>query len=541
MLIALPLAFLGLLYLLLRLGFPARGRRESLLAAMLVFGFLLGLGMQALSLLSAVNRPAMAILWGILDAVVLTLIILMVRHGGRLKLRDTAAIARKAWAGLDGLSRVMLSIILLYALVLLAVALLAPPNTNDSLRYHMPRVMHWLNNGSLAHYATPISRQLYMQTWSELAVMNLLALWGGDRLVNLVQWASMVGALVGVSLIARRMGAGARGQIFAAFFAATLPMGILQATSTQTDYVTGLWAVCLAYYVLVATQEGIHFRADPLTPLGISVATGLGVMTKGSFFAVAAPFLLWLLLDLVRHRAWRSMAGLALLGTGVMMLLNAPDFSRNYRTFGSPLGPASGHVGNARITAGVTLSNLVRNATLHTATPWGEVNGIEMVVVKGLLKLIGQDANDPASTLGKYHIDLSYHEDFAGNPVHFALMLVGTLWLFWAILRHNGGERGLLPWLFSLLLAWVLFSALFKWQPYGSRLQLPLFVLWAPPAGLLFERLKSNALRAGLAGLMVLASFIFVISTCSIMIREDRIATSLLRSLCVTEAARGSG
>jgi hypothetical protein len=243
---------------------------------------------------------------------------------------------------------------------------------------------------------------------------------------------------------------------------------------------------------------------------------------------VAAPFLLWLLLDLVRRRAWRAMAGLTLLGAGVVILLNAPDFSRNYQSFGSPLGPASGQVGNSRITPGVTLSNLVRNATLHTATPWGEVNGIEMSVVKGLLKLIGQDENDPASTLSEYRIGFSYHEDYAGNPVHFALMLAGTLWLFWAVLRHPGDERGLLPWLLSLLLAWLLFSGLFKWQPYGSRLQLPLFLLWAPPAGLLFERLKSKTLRVGLAGLMVLSSIIFVISNPSRPLVATRISNRSL-------------
>jgi 4-amino-4-deoxy-L-arabinose transferase-like glycosyltransferase len=50
---------------------------------------------------------------------------------------------------------------------------------------------------------------------------------------------------------ARRLG----GRL-AALFCATLPMGILQSTSTQNDFVVAYWLACLVALVTDATTRG---------------------------------------------------------------------------------------------------------------------------------------------------------------------------------------------------------------------------------------------------------------------------------------------
>jgi len=57
-----------------------------------------------------------------------------------------------------------------YFLITLFIALVAPPNTNDSLQYHMSRVMHWIVNRSVGFYATPIDRQLWMPPFAEYSI-----------------------------------------------------------------------------------------------------------------------------------------------------------------------------------------------------------------------------------------------------------------------------------------------------------------------------------------------------------------------------------
>lgn len=96
------------------------------------------------------------------------------------------------------------------------------------MTYHMSRVVHWIQNRSIAHYPTHITRQLHQSPWTEYAILHFQILSGSDRFANLIQWFSMVGATLGVSLIAKQMGADLRGQFFAAVFSITIPMGILQ-------------------------------------------------------------------------------------------------------------------------------------------------------------------------------------------------------------------------------------------------------------------------------------------------------------------------
>ena len=67
----------------------------------------------------------------------------------------------------------------------------------------------------------------------------------------------MVSSMIGVSLIAKQLGAKQGGQLLASAFCASLPMGILQASSTQNDYTVALWIVCLAYFTLVMVSNSV--------------------------------------------------------------------------------------------------------------------------------------------------------------------------------------------------------------------------------------------------------------------------------------------
>src|SRR5207249_6489341 len=120
-------------------------------------------------------------------------------------------------------------------------AFLSPPNNYDSMTYHMSRVVHWIQDRNVSFYPTHITRQLYMNPWVEFAIMHLQILSGGDRFANFVQWFSMIGSLIGVSLLAKQFGGDLHTQLLAAVFAGTIPMGILQSSSTQNDCAVSFW------------------------------------------------------------------------------------------------------------------------------------------------------------------------------------------------------------------------------------------------------------------------------------------------------------
>jgi hypothetical protein len=78
----------------------------------------------------------------------------------------------------------------------LVIALVAAPNTWDSMTYHLPRVAHWAANGSVAHYPTSIDRQLWQPPFGEYLVRLAYVACGGDRLANLPAWLAAIGAAI---------------------------------------------------------------------------------------------------------------------------------------------------------------------------------------------------------------------------------------------------------------------------------------------------------------------------------------------------------
>lgn len=152
-----------------------------------------------------------------------------------------------------------LSYVAFIALTVGLIAIVAPPNNWDSMTYHMPRVVHWIQHHSVAHYPTSYTPQLYQPPWAEFTIMHFQILSSSDRFANLVQWFSMVGSLIGVSLIARDLGADLRGQVLSIVVAATIPMGSLQASNTKNDYVVSFWLVCFVHYVILTLNVRINW------------------------------------------------------------------------------------------------------------------------------------------------------------------------------------------------------------------------------------------------------------------------------------------
>jgi hypothetical protein len=384
------------------------------------------------------------------------------------------------------------------------VAALAPPNTNDALTYHMPRVVHWIQNRSLAFYPTHILRQLYLSPGSEFIILHLQILSGSDRLANFVQWFSMLGSAVAVSLIAKELGAAPRGQIFSAVTAVTIPVGILQASSPQTDYVTAFWLSCFVYWMLSWKSRG---SLQSAAAAGASL--GLAALTKSTTYIFAFPFLVWfgiLLLKLYRVRAVGLMAAAAML----FLLLNLGTYIRDYNLFGNPLGitrdpMVQGYYSNDVFSPAELASNLVRNTAIHLGTPLGRVNSYLERAVASLHDVIGISENDHRTTWihTQFHVRrLSFFEYTDGNSLH--LVLIGISGLF--LLLKPAGKRELIFYALCLMFAFLSFSLYLRWQPWSARLQLALFVLYAPILGKAGEDIRPRWVGTGLATLLLLAA-----------------------------------
>jgi Dolichyl-phosphate-mannose-protein mannosyltransferase len=449
--------------------------RASIISAAVAWGAAVALITEGLSLVRLLSFGPVLAAWLVVIAAALL---------GYAYTRSTArpasagpSVSLSAWWPLAGL-------IILVALVGVA-AMLAPPNTMDSLVYHMPRIAQWIQHGSVEHFPTHVLRQLHLGPWAEYAMLQLQILAGGDRFANFVQWLAMVGALVAVSLVTEQLGGGRRCQMLSAVACATIPMGLLQASGTQNDYVVAFWLVCFVSfgYALAAPGRG-HGATSAAVWTGTSL--GLALLTKATAFLFALPLLAWLLLGPWRRArlAGRTFA----IVLACVAALNSGHLARNMKTYGSPLGPGREGLfvyANEAFGPSVLLSNAIRNTALHLGTPDESVNAAIERLVAWLHRRIGRAVDDPKTTwlTTTFHVRRpTAHEDLAGNPLHLALIVMSTALLLatWkpAVVRWD-----MVAYAGALVGAFVVFGWYLKWQPWHSRLHLPLFVLWSPLIG----------------------------------------------------------
>ncbi len=461
----------------LYLRFPSWGWKKSILRGSIAWGVYLVLLTELLSLAHWLTWPTLVVMW----AVPVVGFVAFFSSAPTLRRRPPALSVR--WPR-STFILACISVIAAVAFLTAVVAWVAPPTTYDSLTYHMSRVAHWAQDRSLEPFATGIFRQAYMSPGAELLVLQLYILARGDRLANFAEWAAMIICIVAAAKIAADLGSSERGQWIAGVFVATLPMGIAQASSTMTDYVTAWWVVCAAAEVseLLSSTARIDNFAY------MALAAGLALLAKPTGAVFLAPFALLAFWKLVRSFRAEQALVIAGLATAAVVILNAGYLSRNLITFGRPFGPAVQAFANEIFSWRVVLSNTLRNASLHAGTSWDWLN--EQLYV-GLAKVhvkLGLGLHDPRT---------SWHGFFAVRPFVPSENSVGNTWQAVAAIVAAGltlfGRRrskAQLEYLALVSASFVLFSAVFKFDMLGSRYHMPFFVLLAPIVGVSFGTLR---------------------------------------------------
>jgi hypothetical protein len=391
-------------------------------------------------------------------------------------------------------------------------AVLSPPNGWDAVSYHMSRVVYWIQNGSVAHFPTHDLRQVVFSPFAEFCVLHLQLLWGGDRLANLVQWAAFAGCLWAVAELVRRGGGSPAAVGAAVVFAATLPTAIVQASGTENDLVLALWLLV----AVLAVEE--HLRTGTtISALKVGAAAGLLALTKGTGYVLGAPVLAgWGVLLLARSASARRALGAIACAAALALALNAGHYLRNLGAFGSPLGDAifvDYHQNETR-SPRVLASNLIRNASFHLATPSPALNAAIVRGVGAIHALIGIAAADARTTLleAPFSLEFTTHEDRSSNPLHFAA-IVGVLGLVAARRVRLGGPG--LACAAAAVAGFALLSWLVKWQTWGARFQISLFLLMAVPCGIVAARGVSPRALRGLSAVFVIASLPWLLGNAS--------------------------
>lgn len=478
----LPAATLALLFA--AIWFRFGDARRALVGALVGFQALVWIGAEGLSLFGAVGFWGIASFW-LIAAVALGKVAWASRP------RPSADQAQPKPAS-ESLPFFPAAIGLLLA-VNLGVAIGAAPNTSDSMTYHLPRIMHWLERGSVAHFPAHDVRLVALTPGAEYAIMHLMALTGNDRLVNMPQWFAYLGAIVVASLLARDFGAGRVGQWMAALFAATLPMAILQSTSTQNDLFVSFFCLAFLHFGIASLRR--EESARWLVPL-CGLCIGLAVHAKGTaYFYLAPAGIAWGIAHLVRNRA-RALGPLAVAAL-MVVAPNVPHALRNQAIFGTPLVPAQFAVETERRDAGTLYSGVLRNVAIQLVTPIEEWNSGIVRWVTDRHTGAGLDPNDTATTYPGTSFELlpaCADEDYAGNPLHFVLAVIAIPILL--VARRN---RLMSIYTLALIVSFLLLCLLLRWQPWHGRFHVYYLLLAAPLIGVAMEADRLRAVAAAAA------------------------------------------
>ena len=373
------------------------------------------------------------------------------------------------------------------------------PNNWDSMTYHLPRIEHWVSQGSVSFYSTNIDRQLWSSPLAEYGALHARLLTDGDQLANCLQLSAWVVAAAGVSLLVRDLGYGLRVQGAAALLALTMPAAITQATTTQNDLIAAALVVSCVWGLMTMIRAEGQVAGHVLAMTAGSAA--LAVATKPTAVMFLAPFAVWWFVVAARRGPRPALAQAAILALPVL-LLNAPHWVRTAAVFGSPLGRGREYTANEQYGLGVLVENIARNAAGAFAAPvvsdgdpgatWNDLLSRVVVHVLAALRL---DANDPVSTTpGEgFAVGFDWQEDLPSNLPHLVLLVAAVVVL---LRSKRDTRRQEIGFAIAVAAGFVVFSALLRWQPWGIRLLLPLLMLSLVPTSALLGRLPRRAMTA---------------------------------------------
>jgi hypothetical protein len=514
--------------------------RVSLILSLIVNAAIIFLYNEAFSAFDGISMRSATLFW-LAENLLIGGAIYFLHAKGRISLGGLSSL--KALFRLKGVGKtgsiILLVSLVVYILPLLFLALYSPPNNFDSHSYHLNRMLFWINNGNLDHYPTQHIQQLYLNVFAEYLMLDNYLLTGSDQNTGLIQFGAMIGSLAGISLVASKFGMKEKGQLLAAIFLLTLPIGIFESTSTQVDYVACFFFIAYIYFGYDLIE-----KKPMLSLMGLALSLAFGGSSKYTIFIFALPFTVYFAVRiLAKYRIGYALKVLCVAAT-VLVLTFSAFFYRNYQLFGNMMSPPkenrfySEAIPVEKYSIRYTLSGIVKNAGLNIGLPNTGINFFMDAKIRQLHDWMGVDIDDLGLRLDPFSVRYSVHEDMVPNTIHFwIIVLAGILLLFFP-------GRSKIKWFWTLsVLGFVLFCTLLKFQLWSTRTQMPFFAMGAVMVAYVYTELL-HWKTAILVSPLLLMSSVFVFGNPNkalvpISLVTRKALAHIPVAICETDSAQG--
>lgn len=474
----------------------------NILKSILSFGFIIFSITEFLSLINKLNIYGVIISWVSIFIVLVFLIFKTkskIYNFNLLKIITTFSISEKIY----------LTSISLIFLLLFYQGLIYPPNNWDSLTYHMSRIMYWLGNENVNHFPTHILRHLYQPPFAEYIITHLNLLQGNDYFSNSVQLLFLFFCFLPLNELLKIFAVNRSSRLLSFLFCITIPSVVLQATTTKNDIVCAFFILTTILFLFKVYKK---VNLTNFVFLGLSI--GLGMLTKGTFYIFILPsllvFLAFFIASNLKQRTFNKIF-LGLISVFFIFIINVGHFSRNYKINQDILNiDDTEHkmYSNEEMNGKYFISNLLKNVGLHIGYPFNDV--YEDFILEfhdnHKIDINNSKLNFNGTKYGK-PLDFETHEDLVPNTFHFlTLIVLGFFLLIYSLLKKKYTHLILL---LLIVFQISLFVFYLKWQPWHTRLHIPIFVFSSLLVGICLNLIKNKYLLNLLVSFFLINFFFY--------------------------------
>ncbi len=496
-----------------------KGKAECYIEGTCLFMLLLYIMTELLSVFHAVRFRTLFFLWFAFD--LFLLIFFIVRNGNKGRIRLINVLKRRGRFGRYSYEYI-LGVIGAAALVL---SVITVPYNWDSMTYHLPRIVYWVQNRSVEHYATNCIRQIASPVLGEFVNLHIYILCrGSDKLLNLLQCVSYLTCAGFVYAIAKKLKCDRLFCFIASLLYMTMPIAFAEALTTQVDNFATVWLLFFIYLLIDFSymEEKINVTRSSVSKVcTMGMCAAWGYLAKPSVCIAMVCFLVWILfVCIARKDKVRGLLQLAACAFPCVVLPILPEMIRNFNTFHAYASSATG----ARQLVGTVnplylLVNFVKNFCWNLPTRLIQNSHIWIEKVpRKLAALLGVELDHQAISedgrVFEMYAAPNYSHDSALNPLImwlFILCVVLMIMQLRRVSRKSEGEGYSL----TAAVSFCLFCVVLRWEPYVTRYMVSYFALLCPMAALSIQKwtrpYKRHSIGCGIVaviGVLCITEFI---------------------------------
>ncbi len=474
--------------------------------AMLSMMTIMYASLEILSIINLISVLTCRILWLAVDIVLLIVFIKKIR-GKSIEIERV-----KLKGSFDWLTVLLAGIML----ITMFFALRTVPNNFDSMTYHLPRIMHWAQNGSVAHYSSRVERQITSPVLAEFINLHVYLLSGKkDILFNMPQWGAFITNTFLVMGIAKKLKCNQITSRISGLLFMTMPIAFAESMTTQNDLLAAMWYLALVYIILdMYVCDKLLFSGKVIErTIAMSLCVAFGYLTKPSGMFLVLIFGLGLLIVCIKRRdALGNLIKLVSIAVGSICITVMPEMVRNVQTFHAFSDPSAGA---RQLVATLNIKylfiNFLKNFFFNVPNAYFDIASLIEHCIYYMAYLIGVDINDPSIAEDGAAFAMNpirnYHHDTAVNPVIFWGCMIGCICFLVLLVKRKIDKVSALYIMLSIA-SMMIFCVFLRWERFIERYTITYLALFCPMIALLINILYETGKEK--RGDMIIGMLIFV-------------------------------